>query len=266
MSWPALPRELEELILANLSLRELARASRVCHTFQSASGKQLAIEQDARSQIAIDIAGLARIEGIAALIKGYLQGDHDVKYSGGKFGHISADGTLHIQWSHPYERQPAFNPGGTNASFVLDSLSLSFRMEAILRSEVCINVYCQYRLVDIYVCPRSDDDVEGVALVQCLSNGALVPCVENGGLTIDVRIKGFSYKCTLLGLKAQVVPLLPLASRILYAKWVKGVNVWEKRNANRHAKFGDLGPANKKGITVHVDYFVKRHRKRHPRG
>jgi hypothetical protein len=266
MSWPALPLELEDLILANLSLCELARASRACHTFQSAFRKQLAIEQDARSQIAIHIAGLARIEGIVSLTKHYIQGDADSAKLKGNVGRISADGTLHVQRSHPFLPQPPFNPGGIDASFLLDGLSLSVRMEAVLQSEVCINVYRQHGLVDIYVCPRSDEDFDGVSLVQCLLGSALGPCINEGGLAIDVHVRGYSTTCTCTGLQAQVVPLLPLASRIIYAKWVKGVNVWQEENAKRDAQFGDLGPANKKGITVHVDYFLKKHRKRHSRG
>jgi hypothetical protein len=70
--WRALPYELEETILANLSLPKLARVSTTCKRFDHHFRQKLAKEQKACYDLAVARFGKERLACIAELVHGFL--------------------------------------------------------------------------------------------------------------------------------------------------------------------------------------------------
>ncbi len=100
------------------------------------------------------------------------------------------------------------------------------------------------------VIPRTDDDLVGVALMQALVSGDCGPSLLESGLAI-IRVLGSSRlgSFTRAGLEAQVVPLVPLASRYRFADGLaEGQAVVRERVQVR-----DVESSATKGITIQLD-------------
>jgi hypothetical protein len=244
--WSAVPPELQELILANLSLVEVTRVSWTCKSFHAAFCRQLAREQEARYNLAVGCAGHERILRIKSLIKSILDDDGldpDVGTHSRVEGWIYRDGTFH---SEP----PAHHVPGTPEWRAGDySMHVSVHQTHGLRLSVCTrgtSYVCMYirRRADresyIAINLSSDVDTEEVALVQALVSGDLGPSLRRARLTsIYIRGKSALGAFSEGGMEAQVAPLLSLILRsTVQAPWVAG-----GRGIREHPQAQEVGSA-----------------------
>jgi hypothetical protein len=98
MDWSALPYELEEAILGCLSLRELADVSTTCKRFDQVFRQEVAKEQKARCDLAIEQFGRKRLARIADTVNSFLNTRSFDPHSGEPgpcYCWMSEDGTLH---------------------------------------------------------------------------------------------------------------------------------------------------------------------------
>jgi hypothetical protein len=224
MCWDALPCELQELILANLSLTELTRVSRTCRAIQAAFGRQMAREQKARCDLAVECFGHERIACIASLADRFLKGErvHPALDEGViRFCSICADGTLRVNPNvgQRLTCEPADLP--TEFWFWLGSppsMSIVIKPTLAGRVSLCCN-RGKKNFITVYL--RRDQDVKGLALVHALLDGCLAPTFQSHGLPIHVHIRRYTdYKSvyTPQGLQAQIAPLLPFVSRYTFER------------------------------------------------
>ncbi len=229
MDWRALPPEMEEAILAKLSLIDLARVSPTCRTFHAVFCMRLPVEQRARCDLAAERFGRKRIARIIELLDRKLKGRTLEPHMSDRHGHASPcwiceDGTC--QSDIP---APSRDENGTphNAQIRVSARLDGWRAPYNLLVDVMLEghgplMVLQAKLEDtekamfIWVVHPHNHDVEGPALLQALLSGGLAQSCRDVGQHATIRLIGvrFSRSTTLTGLKALVAPLLPLMSRM----------------------------------------------------
>jgi hypothetical protein len=234
MSWDSLHEDLLILILANLSLIELARASRTCRSFKAVYGRLMAVEQQSRRDLAVKVFGHERIACLLALITHLLKhrplgpnSSEEVKE-----GWISGDGVLHVQ--HP-RALPKSLAGDMSVTVCLNlyrdrKIHLLVRAHDSFMAQLSVRISCDCKHVMFNVFPDTDDDLKVVGMVQAMLTWGLGGSINNAGKYAEICIPHRSERCTRAGLKSQIVPLLPFASR--YIPWEEMVgdrNCFEER-------------------------------------
>ncbi len=223
MSWASLPDDIVEEILAKLSLLELARISRTCSSFNALYDRRLEGEPKARHDLANKAFGHERIARIGALAACFLKGEPLglplVEGGTGRFS-MSVDGAVvHLgRGSGPRAK------AGESIVSVSDYDWLCPRR---VRQMFTVDVYAEngsivYMVMHnnkleatINLSPSSDDDLEGVALVQALLSGGLAQSISDAGVLFTINIWPSHLNeelCTPSGLRAQRLPLLGYAS------------------------------------------------------
>ncbi len=221
MSWDSLHEDLLILILANLSLIELARAARTCRSFKAVYVRLMAVQQQSRRDLAVKVFGRERIACLLALITHLLKkeplGSNSPEAM--KEGWISADGVFHAQHPRALPRSLA----GDMCVTVCLNLYRDLRTHLLVRAhdsfmaQLSVRISCDCKHVLFNLFPDTDDDLKVVGMVQAMLSWGLVDSINNAGKYAEIRIPHRSERCTWAGLKSQIVPLLPYASR--YIPW-----------------------------------------------
>ncbi len=81
------------------------------------------------------------------------------------------------------------------------------------------------KAVAFIVFPANDQEIKVVAMLQALLSEGLAELIRDGGKQAEIQILPESERCTRAGLQAQIVPLLPFASR--YTRKAGGVVFWD---------------------------------------
>jgi hypothetical protein len=222
--WAELPYELEELILAKLSLTELARVSATCRTIQAVFDRQMAEAQKAHCDLAIKCFGRERIACIASLGDRYLMGqamhaELDQAAYNSYICVISADGTLHVE---PHKEQLSDLSSGTltcectdihvDLSFWSTSMRLAMLGAGFGRVDLHFDWHHQWATIS----RGPDGDVDaGLALCHALLDGNVAPAFHDHALRVEVQlfIVGVYDR---QALQAQIAPLMPLASQFTF--------------------------------------------------
>jgi hypothetical protein len=215
MNWSYLPEELIPVILANLSLFELARISCTCRGFKAVYGRLMAAEQKSRRDLAVKSFGGKRIACLLALITHLLGREipgADSGKEGRKEGWISEDGELQDLRPCDFSRNLVISfslylncsPDRTTVVLVIPHKS---QWPGLL-----VDISCDRNNVSLRLSPASDGDLEMVAVVQALLSDGLAEFIRNSKKGAEIRVLMGSKRCTRAGLKAQIFPLLPFAS------------------------------------------------------
>jgi hypothetical protein len=278
-SWADLPIELEEVILARLSLPEFARVSWSSRKFQAFFNRQMAREQKARCDLAVGHFGRERILRIGNIADHY--------HCAGETAYpqlveavinrcwISADGTLHLK---PQVNDPAIpasslplpEAGDLHVTIELDvarsSACMSIKVEVAEDRVIQLRVIMPSETAGVYISihPDGDDDVMGLALVQALLCGDLLdpqPDLANpqcglgppfwdspGPIELQILPTDFRRVTTPAGVLALIAPLLPLTS--LY-EFEDHTLEWAY-NHKHHVRPRCGGSSPKSGIAVRV--------------
>jgi hypothetical protein len=238
LGWSTLPFDVVELILANLSLVELARVSTTCSAFGAVSRTQMPREQKARCKLAVRLFGQERTGRIVALILHLLKekpwSEH---FLHGEWNEcwISADGVLKgpAPQSLPHRMQPEHGDIRVWALPGTGDDSITHHSRIMLRAQnwdwSCITILFHRKgpgaVFDVVT--LGDDDLEVVALLQALLNGGLAQFVQDEGQQLEVSVR--RGRCGPISsravLRAQVAPLLPYAPR--YSQVEKTLDEWE---------------------------------------
>jgi hypothetical protein len=223
MAWSALPRELEELILTNLSLLELARASRTCLTFAAFSRTQLVKAQDARLNLAVECFGHERIVALARVIDNLLKGaEPAVKPSMCSTLSVSHDGVLHVERWMGFGHELLDEPGDMRM-MVSRSYKLSLVTIFISLSRGSSLGFLFGGIEEnptITVRPCAESNVEEVALLQALLCLGLAASLSSAWPRfVDIVPRGlygpYGYRdrSAHVALQNQIAPLLPLIAQ-----------------------------------------------------
>jgi hypothetical protein len=225
MAWGALPLDMEELILSKLSLVELARASRTCHTFRAFSGARTAEAQQARFDLAVACFGRESIEGLARLLDRYSKtGELGVEKGTVCTCTISQDGVLRLRLKGVSGRHLRHKPGEMWLSVIYSNHPLlQIHVPTPRRSRLNI-FFCGFRkklYLSVDFC--TDEDLEGVALLQALLSSGLSSTVKDAWPHTDhfiLRRPPWSSRTghvhTEAGLEAKIAPLLPIIAQNPY--------------------------------------------------
>jgi hypothetical protein len=233
-----LPDHLQELILMDLSFTELARVFTTCHVFKNAFVRKVAELQKARCDLAVKSFGRERVATIGALMGRFVKGetvDSVLVMNATNHCHISGDGTLHLRG--PATAQVHESGGDIQVSVCVHDTSqcaspcMSMKVEAPNHSMVYVSMMQDREVVSIRVNPSSEDDFEGVALVQALLSGALAQALRDAGLSCDIYVHWcLSNRWTPAGFRGQIRPILPLASHYtINNQWWWGRGVLSER-------------------------------------
>jgi hypothetical protein len=184
MSWEALPIEMEEKILFNLSLAELAAVSSTCMTFLEVFQKQLAAQQKTLCDSAVDWFGLERIRGFATLADRFINDkilNFNLAATIDIFGaqHFTAD-TLYINF-HAWSGDPV-------------------QTQIVRSQEMQLMLY-----------PTSPEDLGWVSVLLALLSGMVPSSFQDG--TRAVRIVLLPHlQITPADVIAHLAPVLPLVA------------------------------------------------------
>jgi hypothetical protein len=270
MIWRDLPQEMQELILAKLSLVELGRASRTCRNFQDFFRSQLEFGciQETRCHLAESMFGQKWMKYLSSLIAEYIKEKTVPTGLGSDFGEfcsISADGKFHVYGAlfglTASQSQCFWQDAGNMAIFILlhGTLEITVGAPAPNRSQVRLDIWPKEGGLPgaiIRVAPRGDDDLWGLALVQALLGGPLSPSSHNGELGLTVEVKGSrKHRGTWAGLQAQVRPLLPFATVYTYNEGLVGHQEWYSIG-NTHVYRRRPTPKPTPSVVLHVGYVV----------
>jgi hypothetical protein len=186
--------------------------------------------QKARCALALKRFGRERVVGIGALIApgsmvvpvqrvySYL----DRRYATRCW--ISADGTLHVNNT---SQSPANMDARDMLVLVYPTEHLCMRLDLPNDTYVHFSIWPEKRILDICIVPWSDEDLEGVALVQALMSGVLAQILQDGTLSLRICVSGQARTgCTNAGMKAQITPLLPFASLYMFPNVDGGRQAW----------------------------------------
>lgn len=256
--WRDLAPELVEHILCKLPLWKLASMSATSRTFHRIFREQLHREQKARSDLALELFGHERIACIASLIERCRKGE--IVYppfdNGRITGWISADGKLHTDeeiLSQAYigahmdlreKARQAIHERGDVCVNLWPSYFCSCSAHICVswgrihsQAEVWIKPQCKSVKIDIW--PRSDGDLQVVALAQVLLSGGHGPTICYDGLPVNIRVEWCMsraggrdpsrYRDGVVrgqvsedALQTQSAPLMPLASQSI----IWEMNTW----------------------------------------
>jgi hypothetical protein len=218
MSWSSLPEEMVDLILAKLSVIELARIATTCHRFHAMYWEQMAAQQKSHRSLAVTSFGSGRLDCISHLIDGMLKSATWIPKFNQSCWHsfwVSANGEMHVARDPLQE----YRPGTVFVSLFWGNFRSSFTGVLLVQSPSRSVVRFRFRpdrtLGSIEVMPTKDEDVEGVALVQTLLGQGLPQLIGKSGQPAYVSIMRHPNPgiFTRAGLKSQIGPLFPFASR-----------------------------------------------------
>jgi hypothetical protein len=241
MVWSNLPPDVEEAILGLLSLVDLSRISRTCHSFHASFCRRMADLQSARCDLALSWFGPNRITCIAGLVTSFVNGepmDRNLPWHGANVFEISLDGALHVNARH------AARPITSATVQAGDCrVELFTRSGTGLRSWMLVHVYTagggftKIRvdfgeptnvLIIISVTPCDAEDVMGVALIQALLSQDLAPgfcdAVSHAQVSIEANFEYARMVFSSVTLdshrEAQILPILPLIAQ--HGNWRLG--------------------------------------------
>jgi hypothetical protein len=222
MGWDALPQDVEEAILSNLSLVELARVSRTKSFFLTVFHKRRAEEQKALREVAAERFGSARITRIITLVERFYKrqlldaclADSPPKTS----CWIYEDGSCRRERPEPEPLSAGqfFRQIGIEVEIELlgngADAGMRITIEAQHWSQVRLLLCHNFRAC-VFVYPRREEDLRGLALVQALLSEGLAQIVADAGQRTFIYITGINMQMrfTQAGLKAMVAPLVPFA-------------------------------------------------------
>jgi hypothetical protein len=272
MDWTALPYELEDVVLGNLSLRQLADVSPTCQRFDQIIRQKLAKEQNSRCDLAISRFGRERVDRIADITHSFLNAhsshSQSVKRAACSWS-ISDDGALHIApASHPARHSRGVRDDfwyisedgkvhsgeaagiGTAGDVLgkgrdvsvwvsLVSYPATLHVEVSWRDGLGLNM--TFGPVKgpfgVSLRPCSDEDVIGMALVQGLLSANFAPSVSEGCRRPEVHISwsDSNQGFTSVGLETLIAPLLPLAQTYRVTEWAGFRMVKERREERQTA-------------------------------
>jgi hypothetical protein len=223
-SWSSLPNDMVDVILANLSLIELAELSRTCTSFNAVYRRLIAQEQKARRNLAVNCCRLERIRVLARLTGHLLKDEvlHPCFFARAQNAWwISADGVLHGPVCAYGVRQLAREAGDIFVWMYLEKgppaiSNLFVEVTNCTAGQVTMQFNGERKGVTIYVFPTSQDDLAVVSVVQAMLSEGLADFVHEVGSRVEIRIRGPiipGSRITPAGLKAQIAPLLSFASR-----------------------------------------------------
>jgi hypothetical protein len=265
-SWNALPPELQELIVANLSLVEVTRISSTCRHFYAAFCRQLAQEQKARCDLAAGCIGHQRILRIKSLMRSFLNYDGldpDVSRHSRVEGWIYQDGTFHAEPPIPHvPGTPKWCAGDYSVHVSVgprDVRGMPPSMDVMVNTRHCSHV----RLAtngptaagfEIMVNLCSDADLEELGLVQSLFSTDLGRGLQDAGVE-GMTVMGCSSPRSFsqAGVEAQIAPLLPFLSELtIFATWLpQGYS--ERREPHTHEV--ESVPNKKFSVEYYVDWL-----------
>jgi hypothetical protein len=219
--WSLLPDDITETIFGILTLLELARISPTCRSFHALYCQRMAAQQKSLCNLALRSFGHGCINRIAGLIKAFFKGGFDnPAFASWSFYWVCPEGVMHKNVL-PYEPKL----GSTNVSFYLVERRSSYYHSScyhVIQVRPPNNSMVFFRFPNrrstiIQICPESDGDVEGLALVQALLTGGLARFMCDSGRRAEINFRlpddPDPAKFTLAGMKDQIGPLMPFASR-----------------------------------------------------
>jgi hypothetical protein len=229
MSWDLLPNELVEVVLANLSLIDLARTSPTCSSFKAVYRRLMAQQQKARCDLVFKSCSREQIACLVRLIA------HLLKKESLEAGSIrreegsvrEEEGCLHISTAGvlygPPLCVPLWQMISTAGDIHVDVWQPAQEPSILfLHTEKCalgavrmiFNSFWQG--VTLLVIPSGDEDLEPLAFMQVLLSEGLAEVFRDAGKDAEIQVEGSRYPAdkvaTRAGLKAQIAPLLPFAS------------------------------------------------------
>jgi hypothetical protein len=204
MSWSILPPDVEETILASLSLVELTGIFRTCRSFYAAYQRRLASEQAALYDQAVESFGHARITRIATVIAQYLEKDvphldadinesfHIKVCEDGGLVHVFR-GVMHIhtRWVHiNLLRQLKATPPMFYISLGCPQRGVphTLLLECQDGSHLFTNVSCNRSNVSITVSAGGNNSLDSLSLLQALLSGGLTRSLRDAGQTMEIRV------------------------------------------------------------------------------
>jgi hypothetical protein len=215
MDWSTLPLDMVEAVLAALSLYELARVTATCRTVRAFYRRRFAAEPKARLDLATKVWGGDHIACVTDLIVKLLQGaPTDLELP---------DKRLKPRWI-THRAGPNHNPASSETSVVIsppdlnayDDLTIYVKVKNPAWARLKVYFPCNRNGVLLLVCPKSDDALEAIALVQAIMEGGLAQFIDVGEKWAQVLIQAQARgKVSRGGMKSQIAPLLALSSRYI---------------------------------------------------
>jgi hypothetical protein len=216
------------VILANVSLFQLVRASRTCRSFREIYSRAMAAEQTARHDLVISAFGRQRITTIIDFILHLVNfGRSSPMYP--EVYSISQDGVLH--GSNPSELVNQMLRGVNEMSLATHPHSFMESRTAHVVSVIWPGLFFSVEIpldlsgITMVVNLVSLDNAEGLVLglAQVMLSKGLGKVICDAGKYCEVRVKQMHLGIepgppVLATLQAQVTPLLPFASRYIPAK------------------------------------------------
>jgi hypothetical protein len=261
LGWNALPVELEELVLSKLPLVDLARASATHSSFQSALRNELAREQKARCDAALDCVGRQWMSRITSLINCFLKGqalDLDMGRNSGIAGWIMQGGAFQM------DRQAFSLPANESSPTGHCRVRVSFTRVLLGSARIHFHVYVR-GMSDVHICLdgqkpagsyinvdlKSHVGREELGLVQLLLSGELAPNWQDGA---PPGVYFFGESCAgnfnQAKMVAQIAPMMPFVSQYTFlTPWMTG-----KCPIPKHCHIGPGGSAGVKRF--HLRYFL----------
>jgi hypothetical protein len=230
MDWSALPVEMEELIVAKLSLVALARLSSTRKVFKATFCKHLAREQKARCERAACIFGGGRITCIAELVDSFVRKETLQSYLGdGPLSNlywVAEDGACHAHGrgpaggdtTHDVQVRVLFSgnvPLGSesHSRHISDSHSMHITVSVGGEQQMYLHLFGQGDKASIFIAANKVDD-EGAAMLQALLSQGLAQSLHGVGKRAYLCIIGCTSSPVLTPaeFKFLVCPLLPFVS------------------------------------------------------
>jgi hypothetical protein len=255
LDWTLLPLELGELILSKLPLPDLARTSTTCRFFQAAFLRELAEEQSARCDLAVECLGRERMTRIVALADRFLDGQpmypdlgNDLSTTG---WWICEEGKVHLGgehfhvWEYPLTDgkkavvRLTIQPRESSADMLFvvrtgDGSSVFVCLDEERKGYIALNRFRGHR--------------EALAIVQALLSARLAPCLQ--GAFADIRLSGFlghkdgKHNFTQAGVEALIAPLLPLVTRL---------SIINNEQVTVKELVQEVGQVRNSDVTLHVE-------------
>jgi hypothetical protein len=242
MAWTALPNDMVEVVLGNLSAVELAGMSATCTSVNGLSRRLMDAQWKAQCDEAIVSCGRARIACIVALIAHYLQGNWLTCYFSAwewTCAWVSADGMMHGPAPHNQVTRRMSEDGDFRLSLCVDlddsSVILFVEARHSAGSYIKVQTSPDRKQVSIDVVTTRDADFHVVALVQAMLSEGLAQLVRHAGklVVISIRGKANTHGVTQRGIKSLISPLMPFATCCGQAD----VHVAERDKFEEHVQF-----------------------------
>jgi hypothetical protein len=226
-SWSDLPDDIVGEILAKLSLFELARVSLTCSSFHAVYRRLMAREQTSRCEMAIASCGVKRVRSLVAFLAHLLKGEPlNSVFLEREWNHcvITADGVMHGPW-------PTSRVKDIDIAHLFNSENMVVKVCPNRGRRDCTHGilirgpnWCWHNLTvqlnsngkdaQFDVIPLSDADVTAVALLQAVMAEGLAQSIHDARKLVDICVRRSAdrHQFTRAGLKAQILPLLPMSS------------------------------------------------------